>query len=418
MGKIFEYVKKKINDFRGKNKSEDKAEEEGGEEIGSYSMNEGKTEKVFGINRNIVTGIGGFFGLVFVIAVLFNVLDDGDEVAKVTDTNTLADDEIADVSRTKNNLPNDYESFVAMRQEKDKAQQAQQVPPQQAQEKKSVEEKPAEVKTQTTPVIPKSSYPEILMPQTQTVPQVQIPQIETAESEKKPAEKQEREKYGAPIACSSFTGAKDAEKNSEAEVEGAKQPTKVSYQKVNLSGISAGTIISARLLTGINSEMEGQVVAQILSDVYNTGRTKILIPQGSKVIGTYKKGEMSKDRVPVEFDKIILPDGGQLKVEKNLVAVDGAGYTGIKGKVHHHTAQKITAATMGAAIAAIGSAAAGNSSSGNNNYSVGELAKQGAMANMMNVTSKMFEDAAKIGNTITVEPGYEFQIYVKEDLEF
>ena len=306
-----------------------------------------------------------------------------------------------------------------MRQEKNKAQQAQQVPPQQVQEKKAVEEKPAEVKTQTTPVIPKSSYPEILMPQTQTVPQVQIPQIETAEPEKKTAEKQEREKYGAPIAFSSFTGAKDAEKKSETETEEAKQSTKVSYQKVNLSGISAGTIISARLLTGINSEMEGQVVAQILSDVYNTGRTKILIPQGSKVIGTYKKGEMSRDRVPLEFDKIILPDGGQLKVDKNLVAVDGAGYTGIKGKVHHHTGRKIAAGVMGAAIAAAGAAAAGNSSSsGNNNYSVGELAKQGAMANMMNVTSKMFEDAAKIGNTITVEPGYEFQIYVKEDLEF
>ena len=73
---------------------------------------------------------------------------------------------------------------------------------------------------------------------------------------------------------------------------------------------------------------------------------------------------------------------------------------------------------MGAALAAIGSTAAGNSSSGNNNYSVGELAKQGAMANLMNVTSKMFEDASKIENTVTVEPGYEFQIYVKEDLEF
>ena len=69
-------------------------------------------------------------------------------------------------------------------------------------------------------------------------------------------------------------------------------------------------------------------------------------------------------------------------------------------------------------MAAIGSTAAGNSSSGNNNYSAGELAKQGAMANLMNVTSKMFEDASKIENTVTVEPGYEFQIYVKEDLEF
>ena len=73
---------------------------------------------------------------------------------------------------------------------------------------------------------------------------------------------------------------------------------------------------------------------------------------------------------------------------------------------------------MGSAIAAIGSMAAGNSSSSNNNYSVGELAKQGAMANLMNVTSKMFDEATKVADTVTVEPGYEFQIFVKEDLNF
>jgi len=409
MAKIVE-LKKKIGKIFGK-----KDNEEGGEEIGSYSMNEGETGNIFGINRNVVKGIVGFFVTFFAAAVIYNTTD-SEEAVKVEEPKQLADNEIADADRAKNNLPSDYESFVAMRQEKDKAQQSQQ-PQQQAQPAK-VEEKPVEVKTQATPVIPKSSYPEIILPQQNqvTVPQVQIPQIATQE-EKKP-EKIEREKYGAPIAFSSFAGAKEAEKNSEAEVEDEK-PTKVSYQKANLSGISAGTIMSARLLTGINSEVEGQVVAQILSDVYNAGRTKILIPQGSKVVGTYKKSEVSSDRVPLEFDKVILPDGGQLKVEKNLVAVDGAGYTGIKGKVHHHIGRKVTAAAMGAALAAIGSSAAGNSgSSGNNNYSAGELAKQGAMANLMNVTSKMFEDASKIGNTVTVEPGYEFQIYVKEDLEF
>ena len=413
--KLLEYLKKKWREKFGAKKSE----EEGEEEIGSFSMNEGQTEKVFGINRTMIKFIGGFFVAVFVTAVIFAATGNSDDkkMAKVEELKEVSENDIADGDRVKNNLPSDYESFVAMTQAKN--QPAEQ---NKTQMQSKSEEKPVEVQTPTTqtqtPVLPRTSYPEIILPrqQSQTVPQVQMPKIETQETANKATEKnKEREKYSAPIAFSSFNS--QAEKSSESTVE-EKTPTKVSYKKNNLDGISAGTIISARLMTGINSEVEGQVTAQILSDVYNTGRTKLLIPQGSKVVGTYKKSEVSHDRVPIEFEKIILTDGGTMEVGKNLVAVDGAGYTGIKGKVHHHTAKKISAGVMGAAIAAMGSAAAGNSSSGNNNYSAGELAKQGAMANMMNVTSKMFEDAAKIENTVTVEPGYEFQIYVKEDLEF
>ena len=105
-----------------------------------------------------------------------------------------------------------------------------------------------------------------------------------------------------------------------------------------------------------------------------------------------------------------------MNVEKNMVAVDNGGYTGICGKIHHHTGQKITAGAVGSAIAAMGAVAAGNASFGDT-YTAGQLAGQGAMANLMNVSSKMFDEAAKVEDTITVEPGSEFQIYVKEDLE-
>jgi len=196
----------------------------------------------------------------------------------------------------------------------------------------------------------------------------------------------------------------------------ADEETKVSYQKINDSGIIAGTLISARLLTGINTEISGQVTAQILEDVYNFGKNKILIPQGSKIIGEYDKEKAGHGRVPINFSKIIF-DGGTLQVEKNLVAVDDEGDTGISGKIHHHTGQKITAGAVGSAIAAMGAVSAGNASSGDT-YTAGQLAGQGAMANLMNVSSKMFDEAAKVADTITVEPGSEFQIYVKEDLEF
>lgn len=263
---------------------------------------------------------------------------------------------------------------------------------------------------QTVPVLPKNNYEEMKMPETPKIPQMQVPKIENAEVEKKLTER-EREKYNAPITFASF---KETEKNSEVKAE--EEKANVSYKKANESGIIAGTLISARLLTGINTEISGQVTAQILEDVYNFDKNKILIPQGSKIIGEYATEKAVHGRVPINFLKIILPDGGTLKVEKNMVAVDDEGYTGIFGKIHHHTGQKITAGAVGSAIAAMGAVAAGNANSGET-YTAGQLAGQGAMANLMNVTSKMFDEAAKVADTITVEPGSEFQIYVKEDLE-
>lgn len=399
MDGLKEIIKKKLSKILGR------AEEVEADEV-SVSMNEGKVGKVFGINRKIVTGIAGFFGLVFVIAVIMAASDsNGTEVGKVEEMKKITEDDIADTARTKNELPNDYASFVAMNAQKNSETQKS--------EKKT---EPVEVKNsqkqqiQTVPVLPKNNYAEMKMPETPKIPQMQVPKIENPEVEKKVSESK-GEKYNAPITFASF---KETEKTS--EVKADEEKIKVSYEKVSERGIIAGTLISARLLTGINTEISGQVTAQILEDVYNFGKNKILIPQGSKIIGEYDKEKAGHGRVPVDFLKIILPDGETLRVEKNLVAVDDEGYPGISGKIHHHTGQKITAGAVGSAIAAMGAVSAGNASSGDT-YTAGQLAGQGAMANLMNVTSKMFEEAAKVADTITVEPGSEFQIYVKEDLE-
>ena len=398
MNGLKELFKKKFAKIFGEKKSAD--EDDNKDDVGNISMNEGKVGKIFGINRKIVTGIVVFFGLVFLLAVIFAATDDNENaVAGVDEIKKATENDIADSDRVKNNLPNDYASFVAMNAQKNP--QPNQQP--QPQEKKS--ESVAQTQPQNVPVIPQNQYPEIILPQTQTVPKVETPEPV------KMVEKVEKEKYSAPIAFSSFEG---TEKKSD---EATEETQKVSYKKLNPNGINTGTLISARLLTGINTDVSGTVTAQILSDVYNSAKNKILIPQGSKIFGEYVGDNVSNGRVPINFTKIILPDGGSLDVDKKMVAMDGAGYTGIKGKIHHHTAKKISAGVLGSAIAAMGSIGAGNSTGLNNNYSAGELAKQGAMANLMNVTSKMFDDAAKVGNTVTVEPGYEFQIFVKEDLD-
>ena len=62
---------------------------------------------------------------------------------------------------------------------------------------------------------------------------------------------------------------------------------KSEYYEPNDFTLGAGTIIPVRLLTGINTDVEGQVMAQVLADVYDSATgTKLLIPQGSKLVGS------------------------------------------------------------------------------------------------------------------------------------
>ena len=194
---------------------------------------------------------------------------------------------------------------------------------------------------------------------------------------------------------------------------------KLEYYEPNDSTLGAGTIIPVRILTGINTDAEGQVLAQILTDVYDTATgTKLLIPQGSKLIGSYEKKSVQNDRVPVSFKLLTLPNGGSWTISENIVAIDGAGYTGVSGKVHHHTGQKVTAGAVGSAIAALGSLAAGNVSANNNTYTAGQIAAQGATANLINMTSSMLKESSEIKNTVTIEPGYEFNVYVTNNITF
>ena len=406
------YVQKKL----GKKKGETE------EEIGNYSMNEGQPDKVFGFRREVVKGVVVFFGTVLVLALIFASSGD-DEIKKDTDTLPSAtESEIADVRKPKT-LPNDYETLMAMnkakedelrRQAEEQAKKTEQNPPV---EPRNVVEPPP---VQPVPVIPPVQK-EILPAATQ-IPV--LPQETTADVPVKDDKKPQSDdgKYKSAISFGLSEVNQNIAPTDSARVESsANKPTQVKseYFEANESTLVAGTVIPIRLLTGINTELEGQVMAEVLSDVYDTVTgTKLLIPQGSRLTGSYEKKSVSNGRVGISFKQLVMSDGGSWSISENIVAIDGAGYTGIAGKVHHHTGEKISAGAVGSAIAALGSLAAGNVSSSNDTYTAGQIAAQGAMANLINTTSGLLKDASDIENSITVEPGYEFSVYVTNNITF
>lgn len=102
--------------------------------------------------------------------------------------------------------------------------------------------------------------------------------------------------------------------------------------------VMAGTLISASLITGLDSDLPGLVVAQVTQHVYDsvTGQT-LLIPQGSRLIGTYDSVvAFGQSRALVVWQRIIMPDGSSIQID-NLPATDPQGYSGLEDDVDYHT---------------------------------------------------------------------------------
>jgi len=104
--------------------------------------------------------------------------------------------------------------------------------------------------------------------------------------------------------------------------------------------LSAGTIIPASLITGLNSDLPGTVLAQVSENVRDsaTGRT-ILIPQGARLIGSYDSVvAYGQRRALLVWKRIVFPNGSSIGLD-NTPATDVSGYTGVADGVNAHTWQ-------------------------------------------------------------------------------
>ena len=406
---LVQYLQKKL----GKKTRTESIDSE--EEIGRYSMNEGQPDKVFGFRREVVKGIAIFFITVFVLALIFASSGTEEDEEKVETLPIATESEIASAKKPKNELPNDYEALVAMNKAREDELKKQAT--EQPAEKTKPEPSPIVQENhpvQEIPEIPRNNFPS--MPQISQVPELPLEKIETSSVKTETTLQETKGKYKSAI---SFKLEDETDQNLSESENNSSVQTKMEYSAPNDSTLGVGTIIPVRLLTGINTDVEGQVTAQILTDVYDTAtETKLLIPQGSHLMGAYEKKFVSNGRIPIDFTQLVLPNGGCWTIAENLIAIDGAGYAGISGKVNRHTGEKISAGAVGSAIAALGSVAAGNVSTNSNTYTAGQIAAQGAVANLINSTSSLMKEASNIPNTVTVEPGYEFNVYVTNNITF
>ena len=179
--------------------------------------------------------------------------------------------------------------------------------------------------------------------------------------------------------------------------------------------VQAGTIIPAALITGIRSDLPGQITGQITEAVFDspTGRVK-LIPQGSRLIGTYdSQVAFGQSRVLLVWTRLIMPNGRSIVLERQQGA-DVGGYSGLEDDVDNHWGELAKAALL-STVLSVGSEVGSGADNGNNTAILQAL-RLGA-ANSLNQTGQqVVRRNLNIQPTLTIRPGFPVRVILNHDL--
>jgi type IV secretion system protein TrbI len=179
--------------------------------------------------------------------------------------------------------------------------------------------------------------------------------------------------------------------------------------------VQAGTIIPAALITGVRSDLPGQITAQVTENIFDspTGRAK-LIPQGARLIGSYdSQVAFGQSRVLLVWRRLIMPNGRSIVLERQQGA-DAGGYSGLEDEVDNHWNELFKAALL-STILGVG-AELGSGADNGNNTAILQALRLGA-ANSINQTGQQIvRRNLNIQPTLTIRPGFPVRVIVNRDL--
>jgi type IV secretion system protein TrbI len=177
--------------------------------------------------------------------------------------------------------------------------------------------------------------------------------------------------------------------------------------------LQAGAVIPAALITGLRSDLPGQVTAQVTEDVYDspTGQV-LLIPQGTRLIGQYDAQiAFGQTRALLVWNRLIMPNGRSIVLERQPGA-DPEGYAGLEDEVDNHWGMLFKAAIL-STVLSVGSEAG---MSGNSNGSLAEAIQQGMSQSINQTGQQVVSRSLSIQPTITIRPGFPVRVMVTHDL--
>jgi type IV secretion system protein VirB10 len=176
--------------------------------------------------------------------------------------------------------------------------------------------------------------------------------------------------------------------------------------------VQAGAVIPAALITGLRSDLPGQIAAQVTENVYDTPTGgSLLIPQGARLIGVYdSQVSFGQSRLLVVWTRLILPNGYSIVLERQPGA-DASGQAGLEDGVDHHWGALFKAALL-STILAVGT----ELGSDQNDSDIIRALRRGTGDTLNQAGQQVVRRNLNIQPTLTIRPGFPVRVIVTRDL--
>jgi len=177
-----------------------------------------------------------------------------------------------------------------------------------------------------------------------------------------------------------------------------------------------GTIISGALITAINTDNPGVVMARVTENVYSSqDHSYLLIPEGSVLMATYNSSvSYGQNKVQVAWNLLIRPDNYRVQLG-NMNGVSDQGASGYKGSVSNHPFETLKTLGMVAVYSVIQTEISNDIKNQKNEY-------------LQNSMTDVYSEASKLGNkivsraldikpTIKIKEGTQIKLITNTPLE-
>ena len=175
--------------------------------------------------------------------------------------------------------------------------------------------------------------------------------------------------------------------------------------------LQAGAVIPAAMITGIRSDLPGQITAQVTENVYDspTG-SLLLIPQGTRIIGQYDAGvQFGQRRVLLVWNRLILPNGRSIVLERQPGA-DGAGFAGLQDRVNQHWGNLLKAAAV-STLLDVGAELGADSED-----DLTRALRRGSQDTVNQTGQQIVRRQLNVQPTLTIRPGHPLRVVITRDL--
>ena len=186
--------------------------------------------------------------------------------------------------------------------------------------------------------------------------------------------------------------------------------------------LKTGAVIPGVMVTGINSDLPGNIIAQVSQNVFDSATGKhLLLPQGAKLFGVYDSRVIyGQERVLVAWNRVVFPDGSAITLGA-MPGSDMAGNAGYTDEVNNHYFRIFGSAMLMSLMS--GGMAYTMDSLDNSNSESDKPTLQNEMgsalaAQLGQATLQLLQKNLNIKPTLEIRPGYQFNVIVTKDLVF